>query len=63
MFYAYLIGRDNFMHKEFPSFDEAQESFKRLQSVPHKEKVTWIICERQLTTKEEMVLQATVVEL
>lgn len=61
--HAYLVGSQNFMHKEFETFEAAQASFARLVQNPHKEKVMWVISERQLTQKEEMMLQVVQVEM
>jgi hypothetical protein len=57
MVYAYIVGTQ-FLDKEFESFEAALESMKKLQAVPHTEKVMWVISERQLTNKEVLILAA-----
>jgi hypothetical protein len=62
MIHAYIVGKQ-FMHKTFSSMEAAIESVKGLHTVPHIEKIMWVFSERELTPKEELMLNVVQQEM
>ena len=59
--YGYIVGK-HFREKAFPTFEDAAASMQELQAQPHDEKIMWVISERQLSEKEQLMLNAVQTE-
>ena len=59
--YAYIVGQ-NFMEKKFDSATEAFASLKKLQNISHNEKTMWVVSERKLSDKEQLMLNVVQAE-
>jgi hypothetical protein len=53
--YGYIVGQ-NFLDKKFDTMKQALISINKLHEVPHKEKIMWVLSERELTEKECLML-------
>lgn len=59
-FHAYIIGQTHCMHKEFSKAEDAFNSLRELQQVPHSERVLFAVFEGELTAEDEAIIMSVV---